>query len=297
MQDLGKAGSGGASSAELSRTSSNVSSYSTNPSVSPSRNITAEAHEDTRRPSSERINPFDKLNTSATSTKGSNIYQYSAATKTDPPKDDEKTLDDIIKDRFNKQQGVRDENTGRYIPPVVSEPSTTTVIPSKPVDTVSDILNKYKTPTTTTTRAEAIKKRDSLPAFSRSESVRSDTEVIFGTSKPDFTQFSGRYSRSGSTDAEIIFGETSARNISKYSYSSRDSQSSTESDNIFTRREDSKSTDRDFATTKAYEGIQNAAFQDFDSPAANTSGSASNTTSSLATAKWSSNLDDDYDLK
>lgn len=224
----------------------------------------------------DRVNPFDKNVTSlgggvATSTGPSVGPTLSEATKEVAGT----TLDDLIKNRFAKQQGVQDEATGRYKPKlsdVKGEPSFE--------DMKNELFRKEEK------RSER-KFSESDSVFSSSPKPIISAPIWDPTSTPSpspasaiSTKFS-KFSRTNSSDADIVFGSASAVPSArpKYNYSV-DSQSSisSETDNIFTRKEEgrqfikslsvSSTDDRDFSAdprVKNYEGIQNAAFQDYDS--------------------------------
>lgn len=95
-----------------------------------------------------------------------------------------------------------------------------------------------------------------------------------------FTRSSGSLS-----DADIIFGDLKNKSKNTSDYSSY--RSSTESDSVFGKSDTSKSSfdslDKNVPSYKIYDGIQNHAFTDFDSPAKS---------SGISTTD-----DEDYDLK
>lgn len=260
-----------------------------------------------------RINPFDKnVNNNATATSSSSSSAFSGD-------QGGTTLDDLIKNRFAKTQGVQDEATGRYKPKLAD---------AKAEPSFEELKN------------ELFRKEEKRPSLS--ERKWSETDSVFSSSpKPlgsatstssgrdgDSGNKFSKFSRAGSSDAEIIFGSaTTAPSVRpKYNYSV-DSQSSfsSETDNIFSRKEEGRafikslsvsSTDeREFSTdprVKNFEGIQNAAFQDFDSSSSRltqdsgigglrSTGSTSSGVSSSSFSpsyKWSTSsnkVEEDYD--
>lgn len=251
----------------------------------------------------DRVNPFDKnvsgsiINTSTTTT--------TAVEGSSPPLKDvpgTSTLDDLIKNRFVNKQGVQDEATGRYKPKLAD---------AKPEQSFEEMKN------------ELFRKEEKKP-----EHKWSETDSVFSSSvspkvgvdaKPSAF---GKFSRTSSSDADIIFGGSTTTMTSssvspmpsarpKYNYSI-DSQSSVSSDadNIFGRRDEGRSflkslsvsstDDREFSSdprVKNYDGVQNAAFQDTDS-GMGTYKSTTASVSSVGSYKWSSSNrvgEEDYD--
>lgn len=251
----------------------------------------------------DRVNPFDKnvsgsiINTSTTTT---TAVEGSSPLLKDVP--GTTTLDDLIKNRFVNKQGVQDEATGRYKPKLAD---------AKPEQSFEEMKN------------ELFRKEEKKP-----ERKWSETDSVFSSSvspkvgvdaKPSAF---GKFSRTSSSDADIIFGgsttATTSSSVSpmpsarpKYNYSI-DSQSSVSSDadNIFGRRDEGRSflkslsvsstDDREFSSdprVKNYDGVQNAAFQDTDS-GMGTYKSTTASVSSVGSYKWSSSNrvgEEDYD--
>lgn len=279
-------------------------------------NYTSTAAETKQIFSGERINPFDKTTkpTVATTTTTTTSFsseigarKYSAPPSHPPPplpksvvppmstspksasssrksSESDRSLDDIIKDRFEKNQGVRDENTGRY-----SVPNEETIISSKKssgYSTSSSIDQKsnsdYQAPATTTTSGIFDTKRfdyQNQKKFSTSGGS-SDLDIIFGNNKPTSTGRSstgGRYSVDQSSFSSI----------------------STESD-IF---EVTRSSGNSSSSYKGYagSGIKNDVFQDYETPTSVNDKSAgdkfSTSSSSTITSSWKPTSNDDYDLK
>lgn len=268
--------------------------------------------------SPSRINPFDKNVVAAPVSAGSATEAPSSTSKELPSGS---SFDNLIKNRFAQQQGVQDQETGRY-KPMLSEGKAAAAAEQSFEDLKNELFRKEE---------------------KRPERKWSETDSVFAASpkvdaklaaQPPFSKFS----RTNSTDAEIIFGSTSSGtgplsgSRPKYNYSV-DSQSSfsSEADNIFGRGTDerrsfikslsvSSTDDREFSAdprVKNYEGIQNDAFQDYDSSSSSGIGglglsgyrsaaataAAATTTSSVSSStatssyKWSSHrvTEEDYD--
>lgn len=205
--------------------------------------------------------------------------------------------DDNVKDRYNTQQGIRDQSqTGRF----GTQPSSASGA------TVSS--------TTASSSGEA-----KMQEFGRTKRSSSDAELIFGDKSSDF--YKPRFSTTGLdfkksndslTDAELIFGTSAVSGPPSVatgstfhrfsSYGSRDSSNlnNTDSDNTYGKKEDrnnfsksmsvsyeksdSNAADRFRAAPKAYEPPKIAA---------STAGS-----SSAGSRAWNNKYDDDdFDLK
>lgn len=211
--------------------------------------------------------------------------------------------DDNVKDRYNIQQGIRDQSqTGRF----GTQPSS--------------VVSNATVSSANASGSSEAKKQE----FGRTKRSSSDAELIFGEKGPDF--YKPRFSTTGLdfkksndsiSDAELIFGTSAvsgppsatsaSSSFNRYSYGNRDSSSFTnsvsDSDHIFGKKEDrnvfSKSlsvsseksdstsvTDRFRTAPKAYEPPKMA--------------SASSVSSSSAGSRtWNSNKydEDDFDLK
>lgn len=301
---------GGAQSTESS--SSYVSSLLTrNPSTSnnisssdgPSRSSILGTSSGLISGQGDRINPFDKNVTTAT------VSNYNSSGGGEAKETPGTTLDDLIKNRFAQQTGQQatgEDSPSRFKPRL----SDTKAEPS-----FEELKN------------ELFRKEEKRPErkWSETDSVFASSPKVVNDTKPTATPSSfSKLSRTSSSDADIIFGSASAVPSArpKYNYSI-DSQSSisSETDNIFARKGDeggrafikslsvSSTDDRDFSAdprVKNFEGIQNAAFQDYDSGMGSLgtdSGigalkSATGSTSSASSSyKWSSNrvTEEDYD--
>lgn len=307
----------------------------------------------------ERINPFDKNGKSLTSTPPSasttpaSSYRSESSSTSGSPRysgtdakvstvldssgikstaltssivtgPSEKSLDDLIKDRFQKQQGLRDQTTGRYVPPQEKfDPKPTPTVasstefssykytaPATSISSTASILTAgtipkstipdYKSEVTDSTSTPSVSTQSS---FSRNNS-QSDVDIIFGGKKDadifkSYTSNAGRYGRN--SDADVIFGGTSK--ASKFgSTESMGSSVESRDSSIYAKREDkpvfaksmSVAADnrRPAPTYKIYEGIQNQAFTDYESPSK--SGVSSTTTTK---SYWNPGTEDEYDLK
>uniref|UniRef100_A0A8D8HRP7 (northern house mosquito) hypothetical protein n=1 Tax=Culex pipiens TaxID=7175 RepID=A0A8D8HRP7_CULPI len=210
--------------------------------------------------------------------------------------------DDNVKDRYNIQQGIRDQSqTGRF----GTQPSS--------------VVSNATVSSANASGSSEAKKQE----FGRTKRSSSDAELIFGAKGPDF--YKPRFSTTGLdfktsndsiSDAELIFGTsavsgppsataTSASStFNRHSYGNRDSSSFTnsvsDSDHTFGKKEErnvfSKSlsvsseksdsssiTDRFRAAPKAYEPPKIA---------------SSISSSSAGSKTWSNKYDeDDFDLK
>lgn len=217
------------------------------------------------------------------------------------------TLDDLTKNRFDKYQGTQSSYSTEIPKPI----SSTIGITSSSI--ASSGIDKTKTDDSTVS-----KKSELVDSTTKSDPSRSvAAKYAFGT---------GQYSTDSMSDSEIIFGSTdipdedfynTKRSFGRNSLTtSVDGNDST--DSIYASKRESTTYNRslslssdvngDFAndprvntTYRIYEGIQNAAFQDFDSPVKTststlpTTSDTSNTYTSYSSKIYSD--DDDYDLK
>jgi hypothetical protein len=224
--------------------------------------------------SSERINPFDKNSSNyKTPIETPPVVNATYSSFEKPEAKSGTNLDDLTKSRFEKQQGIQDRNTGRY-DPVASQVKPT-------IDPPSDKYSSY----TSSYMPEKVdvKPTPSESKFSRTNS--SDADIIFG-SKTNMEKYKEKYTSRGSLKQSFDRSST---------FNSNNSMSS-DSDYIYGGKRDDNNTfekslslssdkDGDFASDSRVRGIQNAAFQDYDSPVQS---------KSIAN-KWTA--DDDYDLK
>jgi hypothetical protein len=259
--------------------------------------------------SSDRINPFDKNSSKNASIEPAVTPAYASLDKTDQLLSESTksmsntSLDDLTKNRFEKQQGVQNQQTGRYVD------VTTTARVS--FDSSSDKFSSYSSAAssivkpiakdiTYTPENIAIKPTVSESKFSRTNS--SDADIIFG-GKTNMEKYKDKYSNRGSFNKEGALSSSPKQSFDRNN-SNFTSSMSTDSDYIFGKRDDnstfakslslSSDKDGDFASDptigatskRTYEGIQNVAFQDYDSPVVKPS----------SKPKWTTD-DDDYDLK
>lgn len=225
--------------------------------------------------SHERINPFDKNKTPAVDNKTSGIY--SSLPSTVPAA---VTVDTVLKP------------AEKYVVPIETsvKPSAVTF------STTSGFDYTYKPPPMPVyPPKEPVERQDSKPKEVSSvksetrhkfERKLSDADIIFGSKPEPYTSsfkvetYSRNRSNSSftstSTDSDYVYGTRDARKENPFQKSL---SVSSEKDGDFAH-------DPSVLDSRAYQGINNAAFTDFDSP---------KTTS--ATKSWSNNDDDDYDLK
>lgn len=185
---------------------------------------------DTFKIVTERVNPFDKgcgIESPKKIVDSTVKPEITEAVKTD-----DKNLDDLIKDRFAKQQGTRDVVSGRYVPSFEESKS-------------KDLYN----------RTDSTKSTDSDVFANNVQSgdLMSDAELIFGglgnTNTNGAKAKSYRYSIdnssfSSSTDSDFIYGKPEL--FSK------------------TNRIASQDDSSRVVTPKTYDGIHNKAFQEID---------------------------------
>jgi hypothetical protein len=258
-----------------------VSSFERNPippSMAPSTD--PPTYEPYRPPtvlsSQERINPFDKNKTPTYDNKSSGIYS-SLSSNTAAPSPEK-----VLKDQ-------------KPVVPVESStkpPSVASFTPSSGFD------YSYKpAPMPTYKSKDSVERQDSKPSevevvksevSSRHKFERklSDADIIFG-SKPEpytssfkFENYSRNRSNSSftstSTDSDYVYG---TRELRKDNPFQKSLSVSSDKDGDFSH-------DPTVLESRAYQGINNDAFSDYDSPKTTT-----------ATKKSWSNIDDDYDLK
>lgn len=218
----------------------------------------------------ERVNPFDK---NSVPTKKSSTDSDDSFDIIDSKYKSSFATSDASKDIYSKLPDVKGTiSSSPYIPPTISNYRRD--VRSHSIAT-NDDTSKYgdsskygykgtssDSVTTTKGNHEEPKTQSSLDGY---KSVSSK-----------FTRSSGSLS-----DADIIFGDLKNKSKNTSDYSSY--RSSTESDSVFGKSETPKTSfDKSVPTYKIYDGIQNHAFTDFDSPK---SSGLSNTD------------DEDYDLK
>lgn len=283
---------------------------------------------------SERINPFDKnkqasatatttATASAVETTASKPFESSLTSSSYSSSASGSTLDDLTKSRFDKYQGATSQSASRYGTTTTSSDlyssdsvkSTTSVLGSSSSTTSSSYItgsditkteysvtssdHSKKQPDTTTSKSVSSSSRANAAKYAfetskYSTGSMSDSEIIFGSNDiPDAlskrTQFGSN--SSNTVDASNSIYE-SGRNISSFNRSL-----SVSSDN----NGDFANDPRVNTSYRIYEGINNAAFQDYDSPVKTTTSSTVDTASSFSSSYISGsklfNDDDDYDLK
>lgn len=265
------------------------------------------AEETKQKFSGERINPFDKTTKSAittsttttTTTATSSFSDVSARKFSAPPShpppplpksvplstspksasnsrkssESDRSLDDIIKDRFEKNQGVRDDSTGRYSVPIedITKKSSNVYSTSSIDHKSSDTDNQ---PPTSKPTVFDTKRFDyqSQSKFSQSGGSASDLDIIFGGNKPAST--TGRSSTGG------------RYSVDQSSFSSI----STDSDIFEVSRNGGANTHSSSSSYKGYagSGIKNEGYS-----------SSIDDSKSVVTSSWKNNTthNDDYDLK
>lgn len=258
-----------------------VSSFERNPIPPTMAAPTEPTYEPYRPPavlSHERINPFDKNKTPTFDSKTSGIYSSLTSNTTAPT-------------------AIADDKVLKDIKPVVPLETSTTKPSVASFTTSSGFDYSYKpAPMPTYVAKESVERQDSKPsevAVEKSETSSrhkferklSDADIIFG-SKPEpytssfkFENYSRNRSNSSftstSTDSEYVYG---TRELKKDNPFQKSLSVSSDKDGDFSH-------DPTVLESRTYQGINNDAFTDFDSPK-----------TTVAKKSWS-NIDDDYDLK
>lgn len=218
------------------------------------------------------------------------------------------TLDDLTKNRFDKYQGSQSSystETSKPISSTIGITSSTSSIASSGIDSTKtdDSCVSKKSEVVDSTKSDPSRSVAAKYAFGRgqySTGSMSDSEIIFGsTDVPDENFYNTKRSFGRNSFTTSVDGNDSADTI--YA-SKRESTTYNRSLSV------SSDVNGDFAndprvntTYRIYEGIQNAAFQDFDSPVKTststipTTSDTSNTYTSYSNKIYSD--DDDYDLK
>lgn len=207
----------------------------------------------------ERVNPFDKNSTKKSSTDSDDSFEI-----IDSKYKTSFTTSDTSKDIYSKIPDVKATITSSaYIPPTSSYRRD---IRSHSIAT-NDDSSKYGYKSTS----------DSFNTKGNYEEPKSQSSLDgYKSVSNKFTRSSGSLS-----DADIIFGDLKNKSKNTSDYSSY--RSSTESDSVFGKSETPKTSfDKSVPSYKIYDGIQNHAFTDFDSP---------------KSSGLSHTDDDDYDLK
>lgn len=216
---------------------------------------------DTFKIVTERVNPFDKgcgKESPKKIVETTSVKPIVASEIIEVGKDD-KSLDDLTKDRFAKQHGIRDIVSGRYVPSFEESKS-------------KDLYNR--TDSTKSSDSEVFANK--FDSNVQSADLMSDAELIFG----------------GLEDTNTNGAKTKSY---RYSIDNSSFSSSTDSDFIYGKPELFSKTNRIASqddssrviTPKTYDGIQNKAFQDSDASGSNGG------TPRCSTRE----TEDDYDLK
>lgn len=261
---------------------SSVSSFERNPI--PSTMAPDPPYEPYRPPiiSHERVNPFDKNKTPTYDNKTSGIYSsLSSNVTTAVNVIDDKTLKDVKPiEKFSVP-----------LEPAVKPPT------AAPFTTTSGFDYSYRPPPLPIfTSKDSVEKQDSKPvevAAVKSEMRHkferklSDADIVFG-SKPEPYTSSFKvesYSRNRSNSS---FTSTSTDSNFIYGKDARKENSFQKSLSVSSDTDGDFSHDPSVIATRTFQGINNDAFSDFDSPK----------TTAAGTKSWSNNDDDDdYDLK
>lgn len=287
--------------------------------------------------SSERINPFDKNKQIITSTKTTSdvITLTKPVESTSITADNAKTSASLSSS--SSSQSASDDSTKKYR----SQSSSSRYGQSSVTDSYGGIIRTESsivvtTASTTSSYTSATDFMKSDPSYTSSSillSSKPETTKIESSRRTDAAKYAfgtAQYSTGSMSDSEVIFGSTDLPNYttsspaSKLSYgrSSFAGTSMDTSDSLYAPKKESKTFNRslsvssdtngDFANDprvnasyRIYEGIQNAGFQDFDSPVKTSTTTTTiadttnySSTSSCSTKRYSLDDDDDeYDLK
>lgn len=306
--------------------SSNVFSASMGPNTTTQVSSTSYSQfQSTTLNPSERINPFDKnkqpsettaskpVDTTATTSVTSYASTSSATAGS--------TLDDLAKSRYDKYQGSQSQSSSRYAT------TTTTSSDSFSSDTLKNTTSTVYGSSSYTTTGSDLTRTDSSSTSTVVPSADYNSKKPDSTTKPvqpnqrtsaaKYAFGSAQYSTGSFSDSEIIFGSTDIPDsTSKRSqFGSNVASTMDAPDSIYQTNRTlssynrslsvSSDTNGDFANDprvntsyRIYEGIQNAAFQDYDSPvktAATTSETATSYTSTYVSGSKMFDNDDDYD--
>lgn len=261
---------------------------------------------------SERINPFDK-------------NKQSAAEKIIAPS---KNTDALSSSSSSGLTGstLDDLTRNRYVATTTTDPAIKTAIDSSSSSTSSNVYSS-KTSDLSSIESSAAPKKDSNPT--KTEPPSKPLTASQRASAAKYAFGINQYSTGSMSDSEIIFGSTDIPEQDSFSkrsqYGHGVSSTIDASNSLYDagrststfNRSLSVSSDKngDFANDprvntsyRIYEGIQNAAFQDFDSPvkaspsqssavAASSTEPATSFSSTYVSGSKIFNDDDDYDLK
>lgn len=212
----------------------------------------------------ERVNPFDK---NSVTTKKSSTDSNDSFDIIDSKYKSSFATSDASKDSYSKLPDVKGTiSTSAYVPPAAS--TYRRDVRSHSIAS-NDESSKYGYKGTSS---------DSFASKGNYEEPNSQSSLdSYKSVSNKFTRSSGSLS-----DADIIFGDLKNKSKNTSDYSSY--RSSTESDSVFGKSEVTPKTsfDKSVPSYKIYDGIQNHAFTDFDSP---------------KSSGQSHTDDEDYDLK
>lgn len=308
-----------ASTGPLLSSSSSTSSAQVSPSYSKFQTNTLS--------SSERINPFDKNNQTIRSTNAaSDVIPSikpieSASINAESASTSSSASDDLTKIRLDKYQGQ--SSLSRY------GQSSVTDSYGGITRTESSIVMTTASTTSSYTSGTDFMKSDTSYTSSSISSPKLETTKTDSSRRKDAAKYAfgtAQYSSGSISDSEIIFGSMSDLPDYKSSPASKRSGRSSfagtsmdTSDSLYAPRKEittfgrslsvSSDTNVDFANDprvntsyRIYEGIQNAGFQDFDSPVKTSiSTTIADTTKYSSASSHSPNFyshdDDEYDLK
>lgn len=314
-----------------SLSSSNVFSASTGPlssSLSSQVSSSYSKFQTNTLGSSERINPFDKNKQIITSTKTTS----DVITLTKPVESTTITADNAKTSASSSS--ASDDSTKKYRSQSSSSrygQSSVTDLYGGITRTESSIVVTTASTTSSYTSGTDFMKSDTSYTSSSLSSSKPETTKTESSRRTDAAKYAfgtAQYSTGSMSDSEVIFGSTdlpdyTSSPASKRSYgrSSFAGTSMDTSDSLYAPKKESTTFNRslsvssdtngDFANDprvntsyRIYEGIQNAGFQDFDSPVkTSTTTTIADTTkyssaSSFSTKRYSHDDDDDeYDLK
>lgn len=317
------------SNASASTGSSNVFSASMGPTTQVSSSSYSQFQSNTLNPS-ERINPFDKNKKPADPTTASSkpvettasapVTSYTSVSSSSSATGS--TLDDLAKNRYDKYQGSQSQSTSGY------ETTTTSsdLYSSDTLKSTTSATSSYTSSYTTgsdSAKAERSSTSTVIPSgdvdSKRSESSSKPVTANQRTSAAKYAFGSAQYSTGSMSDSEIIFGSTDIQDpVSKRTQFGQNSANTVDASNsIYESSRSLESFIRSLSVSsdanaefaddprvntsyRIYEGIQNAAFQDFDSPVKTATTSTENATNFSSTYVSGSKIfedDDDDDLK
>jgi hypothetical protein len=225
--------------------------------------------------SHERINPFDKNKTPTYDNKTSGIYSS-------------------LSSNTSVTSVIKDEKPAAPIEPIVTKPP---IVPYTTISSGFDYSYKPPIPLPTYKSKDSIERQDSKPSevtvVKASESRHkferklSDADIIFG-SKPEPYTSSFKYENYSRNRSNSSFTSTSTdSDYGSSIYGARKDNPFQKSMSVSSDKDGDFSHDPKVLDSRAYQGISNDAFSDYDSPKSTTT----------ANRSWSNNDDDEYDLK